>query len=52
MPCKSDPEDGGDMFLQEVGQHHITTRHYMPEERTLHLKTEDSINSCRYDLKL
>jgi hypothetical protein len=30
-----DLEDGGDMFLQNVGYFQRTTRHYIPEARTL-----------------
>jgi hypothetical protein len=40
-----DPADGGDMFLRNVGLHKRTTRHYAPEERTLHDHCCDNLKS-------
>jgi hypothetical protein len=30
-----DPEDGGDMFLRTSGEFQLTSRRYIPEDRTL-----------------
>jgi hypothetical protein len=31
-----EPEDAGDMFLQNTADFQLTTRRYLPEDRTLH----------------
>jgi hypothetical protein len=41
-----DPEEGGDMFLRNVGYFQRTTWRYNPEDRTIHSHLSENLKSC------